>query len=144
MSPLRNIFSVMKKASIVSGRATTIGMMERSPRNIKKLSFAPKTERSSKNLRVQRMQRSSRAFVLKKSNVLAEKILFILDFCGGIKMTCPKCNEKTKVIESRSDEDSTERRHECLVCGYRFTTIEIDKDLFERLVKRNDKRQRNP
>ena len=59
-------------------------------------------------------------------------------------MTCPKCNEKTKVIDSRSDEDSTERRHECLVCGYRFSTIEIDRDLYERLVKRNDKRQRNP
>lgn len=59
-------------------------------------------------------------------------------------MTCPKCNEKAKVIDSRSDEDSTERRHECLVCKYRFSTIEIDRDLYERLVRRNDKRQRNP
>lgn len=59
-------------------------------------------------------------------------------------MTCPKCYEKTKVIDSRSDEDSTERRRECLVCGYRFSTIEIDKDLYERMVKQNDKRQREP
>ena len=59
-------------------------------------------------------------------------------------MTCPKCYKKTKVIDSRSDEDSTERRRECLVCGYRFSTIEIDKDLYERTVKRNDKRQREP
>lgn len=59
-------------------------------------------------------------------------------------MTCPKCYKKTKVIDSRSDEDSTERRRECLVCGYRFTTIEIDNDLYERMVKQNDKRQREP
>lgn len=59
-------------------------------------------------------------------------------------MTCPKCYKKTKVIDSRSDEDSTERRRECLACGYRFSTLEIDKDLYERTVKRNDKRQREP
>lgn len=55
-------------------------------------------------------------------------------------MTCPKCsNEKTKVIDSRADEDSIERRRECLTCGYRFNTVEIDKDLYERLVRHNDK-----
>ena len=59
-------------------------------------------------------------------------------------MTCPKCYEKTKVIDSRSDEDSTERRRECLACGYRFSTIEVDKELYERMVKQNDKRQREP
>jgi len=59
-------------------------------------------------------------------------------------MTCPKCYAKTKVIDSRTDEDSTERRRECLECGYRFSTIEIDKDLYERTVKQNDKRQREP
>lgn len=59
-------------------------------------------------------------------------------------MTCPKCNEKTRVIESVTDEDSTTRRRECITCGYRFSTVEIDKDLYERLVRHNDKRQWNP
>jgi transcriptional regulator NrdR family protein len=59
-------------------------------------------------------------------------------------MTCPKCNEKTIVIDSITDEDSTTRRRKCLECDYRFTTVEIDKDLYERLVKHNDKRQRVP
>lgn len=54
-------------------------------------------------------------------------------------MTCPKCNEKTKVIDSKADADSTERRRECTACGYRFSTFEIDKDLYERLVKQHDK-----
>ena len=56
-------------------------------------------------------------------------------------MTCPDCNEKTKVIDSTAFEDSIERRRECLACGYRFNTIEIDKELYERLVKMNDKKQ---
>lgn len=58
-------------------------------------------------------------------------------------MTCPNCNGKTRVIDSTTDEDSTTRRRECTECDYRFSTVEIDKDLYERLVRRNDKRQRN-
>ena len=54
-------------------------------------------------------------------------------------MTCPKCNDKTKVVDSRTDEDSTERRRECTACGYRFSTIEVDKDFYERMVKQDDK-----
>ena len=54
-------------------------------------------------------------------------------------MTCSKCNGKTKVIDSRTDEDSTERRRECVECGYRFSTVEVDRDLYERLVKPHDK-----
>ena len=54
-------------------------------------------------------------------------------------MTCPNCNSRTKVVDSRTDEDSTERRRECVACGYRFTTVEVDKDLFERMVRLNDK-----
>lgn len=53
-------------------------------------------------------------------------------------MTCPKCNEKTKVIDSIPSDDSTERRRECVECGYRFSTVEIDKDFYERLVRHND------
>ena len=59
-------------------------------------------------------------------------------------MTCPNCNGKTKVIESITEEDSTIRRRECITCGYRFSTVEIDKDLYERIIKEDDKRQRNP
>ena len=57
-------------------------------------------------------------------------------------MTCPNCNEKTKVIDSKTDEDSTERRRECTACGYRFSTVEIDRDLYEGMVKQHDRRHR--
>ena len=57
-------------------------------------------------------------------------------------MTCPNCNEKTKVIESNAFEDSIERRRECLACGYRFNTIEIDKELYQRILKMSEKKQR--
>lgn len=53
-------------------------------------------------------------------------------------MTCPKCNGKTKVIESTIDDDSITRRRACAECGYRFNTVEIDKDLYERLSKRSE------
>ena len=55
-------------------------------------------------------------------------------------MTCPKCNEKTKVIESITEDDSITRRRECTKCGYRFNTVEIDKDLYERLSNRKEVR----
>lgn len=55
-------------------------------------------------------------------------------------MTCPECGEKTKVLESKDNEDFVERRRECYSCGYRFNTIEVDKDLYERVVNRNYKR----
>ena len=54
-------------------------------------------------------------------------------------MTCPNCNSKTKVIDSFTDDDCTERRRQCTVCGYRFSTVEIDRDLYERIAKHNDK-----
>lgn len=55
-------------------------------------------------------------------------------------MTCPICGEKTKVLESKTDVDSIERRRECTSCGYRFTTFEIERDLYKRMVKNGDKR----
>ena len=58
-------------------------------------------------------------------------------------MTCPKCgSEKPKVIDSHTDEESIERRRECTDCKYRFNTVEIDADFYERMIKQNDKRQR--
>ena len=53
-------------------------------------------------------------------------------------MTCPTCFAKTKTIETKSDTDSIVRRRECLRCKCRFSTIEIDKDLYLRMVNRND------
>lgn len=58
-------------------------------------------------------------------------------------MTCPKCSETTKVVDSRVEVDSVWRRRECQNCGYRFNTTEIDVDMYERLVRQNDKGQRN-
>ena len=38
-------------------------------------------------------------------------------------------------------DDAKRRRRECLSCGYRFITIEVDEDLYERMVKQNDQRR---
>ena len=59
-------------------------------------------------------------------------------------MTCPKCNEKTRTIETNTEDDSIVRRRECMSCFYRFSTIEIDMDFYKRMVKSDDKRQRKP
>ena len=56
-------------------------------------------------------------------------------------MTCPKCCSRTKIWDSRLQDDAKRRRRECLSCGYRFITIEIDEDLYERMVKQNDQRR---
>ena len=53
-------------------------------------------------------------------------------------MTCPKCNEKTKTIETNTENDSIVRRRECVACLYRFSTIEIDMDFYKRMVKSDD------
>lgn len=50
-------------------------------------------------------------------------------------LLCPVCGAKTKVIDSHPDEDSINRKRKCLGCGYRFLTVEIDKDLYERILK---------
>lgn len=50
-------------------------------------------------------------------------------------MTCPKCAGRTKIWDSRSEDGETKiRRRECLECGYRFKTIEIETELFNRLT----------
>lgn len=52
-------------------------------------------------------------------------------------MTCPVCGEATKVIESRNSRagESIRRRRECLACGHRFTTREVDDEMLERLER---------
>jgi transcriptional regulator NrdR family protein len=58
---------------------------------------------------------------------------------GGRIMTCPVCGAKTIVTNTRSKTDSLERRRLCLKCGFKFRTVEVDKDYFERMVKNNGK-----
>ena len=53
-------------------------------------------------------------------------------------MNCPVCGEKTKVVDSRSDCESVSRVRECLKCGYRFKTIELE-EVFVNGGKDNDK-----
>ena len=55
-------------------------------------------------------------------------------------MTCPVCNAKTKILETRSDSESINRRRQCLRCGFRFSTVEMDKDLYKKISKVSDKR----
>lgn len=40
-------------------------------------------------------------------------------------MKCPECNGATAIIDTRVSKAGKKRRHECFVCGNRFTTLEI-------------------
>lgn len=53
-------------------------------------------------------------------------------------MTCPQCNGRTEIYDSRHEDDAVNRKRQCRKCGFRFQTIEIDKDYYERLVKKKD------
>ena len=53
----------------------------------------------------------------------------------GLFLPCPVCGEKTRVIDSRSDCESVKRKRKCLDCGYCFCTVEVDEDLYERILK---------
>ena len=44
-------------------------------------------------------------------------------------MNCPKCEGQTGVLDSRPECDCVRRRRRCLVCGYRFSTIELEEDM---------------
>ena len=41
-------------------------------------------------------------------------------------MTCPVCGGKTKVVDSRVEVDNVLRRRNCIECGYRIYTEEIE------------------
>lgn len=62
-------------------------------------------------------------------------------------MTCPICGSDTKVFDSRADTDNVRRKRACTVCRYTFTTIEIDADLWQKLIadtkeaRRDDRRK---
>lgn len=51
-------------------------------------------------------------------------------------MTCPQCGSGTCITNSRKTCDEVRRRRECRECGFRFTTIEIEKDLLKNLTKK--------
>ena len=52
-------------------------------------------------------------------------------------MQCPNCNSSMlKCIDSRPISGRTRRRHECLKCRGRFSTVEISVDEFKALQLR--------
>ena len=51
-------------------------------------------------------------------------------------MLCPVCEGETKVIDSRRKPDCVNRRRECLECGFRFNTVEVDTDYFDFLHRK--------
>lgn len=51
-------------------------------------------------------------------------------------MLCEKCDGDTKIIDSRcTDGNVTRRRHECLECGHRFSTVEIPTSILDQFIK---------
>ena len=45
-------------------------------------------------------------------------------------MNCPTCGGQTCVYDSQALEDCVKRRRKCLSCGGRFSTVEIDMDMY--------------
>jgi transcriptional regulator NrdR family protein len=43
-------------------------------------------------------------------------------------MTCPKCEEKVKVIDvtNNTDDNETYRIRQCRTCGHKFYTVEME------------------
>jgi transcriptional regulator NrdR family protein len=58
-------------------------------------------------------------------------------------MTCPHCGSETKVINSRPQEDSVYRRRECLMCKERFSTTEIDIEMYQKITKSMEVKNEN-
>lgn len=59
-------------------------------------------------------------------------------------MKCPYCGyEESKVVDSRSTEDSTaiRRRRECLSCNKRYTTYEKVEDIPILVIKKDSSRE---
>ena len=59
-------------------------------------------------------------------------------------MECPRCEQSTRVLESRRAEGGAalRRRRECAACGHRFTTFERRERPPLRVRKRDGKSQR--
>lgn len=137
MSLLPSMYSEMVAGSIALGRATTTEHRRPVSHGHIRLSSAI----SAGSLLPCSIAPSKRQTLFsatrRKSAMHAKLILYIKVPYGGIAMTCPKCCSKTKIWDSRQQDDAKRRRRECLSCGYRFITIEIDEDLYERMIKKN-------
>lgn len=49
-------------------------------------------------------------------------------------MKCLKCRSKTQITNSRLvDNHVTRRRHQCLSCSMRFSTVEVPVSLFKKV-----------
>lgn len=60
-------------------------------------------------------------------------------------MRCSKCGSDTKVLETRANEDGLpKRRRECLSCGYRFNTLEIEENPKPRQEKPSEPKVKKP
>ena len=58
-------------------------------------------------------------------------------------MTCPVCGGRTIVYDSRPTDDIINRRRKCIDCEYRFSTVEVETDIYirkEEAVKRANKK----
>jgi transcriptional regulator NrdR family protein len=49
-------------------------------------------------------------------------------------MKCPVCEGNTKVVDVRERKSKIYRRRECLECGYRFATYEIENGQFSDML----------
>jgi transcriptional repressor NrdR len=57
-------------------------------------------------------------------------------------MRCPRCNEeRSSVVDSRSDGGAIRRRRECQGCGYRYTTYERLEVPTPMVVKKDGRRE---
>jgi len=53
-------------------------------------------------------------------------------------MKCPSCaSVKVCVLDSRRGSDTVRRRRGCKVCGFRWTTMEVDRDQVPFMKDRN-------
>ena len=50
---------------------------------------------------------------------------------------CPKCSRDSKVVDSRMDASGfIWRRRECIACGHRWKTYEVNQEFYEELERR--------
>ena len=56
-------------------------------------------------------------------------------------MNCPKCGGMTFVTDSRPNVDSIKRRRMCEDCKNRFTTVEIDLDMYKSFLSMNSREE---
>lgn len=51
--------------------------------------------------------------------------------------TCPKCQSRSTVYDSRQTFDHTYRRRQCNKCSHAWTTYEVHQDEFDKVQKYN-------